>query len=97
LEVRFRTRRLQRCFADSKAAARTWGPEIGERYAQRIRTLVGAPTLDALYETRALGFHPLTGNRRGQYAVRLTGQMRLIVTVANRRVIWIEEVVDYHG
>ena len=44
-----------------------------------------------------MDFHPLTGGRRGQYALRLTGQVRMIVTIEDGRTVIVEEVVDYHG
>ena len=56
-----------------------------------------APSTAELYATRFLDFHPLTGNRSGQHALRLTGQVRLIVTVEDQRTIWVEEVIDYHA
>ena len=97
MEVHFRSRRLQRCAESTAQAIRTWGSDVGVRYVQRLEALVTAPNLDAIYATRAFDFHPLTGNRAGQHALRLTGQMRMIVTVEDERTIWIEEVVDYHG
>ena len=44
----------------------------------------------------AVDLHPLTGDRDGQYAMRLTGQMRLILTIDGDRHVTVEEVVDYH-
>ena len=58
--------------------------------------MLAARDLADLYDQRALGLHPLTGDRRGQFAMRLTGQMRLIFTVDEQTLI-VEEVVDYHG
>jgi plasmid maintenance system killer protein len=46
---------------------------------------------------RQFDLHPLTGDRARQHAIRLTGQMRLIVTVLDDQTIQVEEVVDYHG
>ena len=44
-----------------------------------------------------LHFHALTGDRSGQYAIRLTGQVRLVMTFPDPGTAMIEEVVDYHG
>ncbi len=76
---------------------REWGPVVGQRYIDLVETLETAERVDHLYEITPLHFHPLTGDRRGQYALRLTGQMRLIVTVDDEQAVTIEEVVDYHG
>jgi proteic killer suppression protein len=58
--------------------------------------MIAARDLADLSGTRSLGVHALTGDRRGQLAMRLTGQMRLIFTVDEGTLI-VEEVVDYHG
>ena len=61
-----------------------------------METLESTERVEHLYEIRPLNFHPLSGDRRGQYALRLTGRMRLIVTIGDERAIIVEEVVDYH-
>lgn len=63
---------------------------------QRINLILKARALDDLFQIRALDLHPLTGDRRGQFAIRLTGRMRLIFTLDADRHVTIEEVVDYH-
>lgn len=46
----------------------------------------------------ALDFHVLRGSRAGQYAVRLTGQMRLILEPGeDDGTLIVVEVADYHG
>ena len=97
MEVRFRNRRLERCFEDEVEAYRAWGPVVGRRYVARVTGLTATDRVAELYGMNALGFHPLTGDRRGQYAIRLTGQMRLIISVQSDHVVTVEEVVDYHG
>ena len=96
MEIRFRTRRLRRCAESSNDAIRAWGPDVGPRYMQRIRLIAAMQTSQEMFEARAFDFHPLTGNRRGQYALRLTGQM-LVVVIEDERTIRVEEVIDYHG
>lgn len=62
----------------------------------RINALRAAERMQDLFGLRALDLHPLTGDRGGQYAVRLTGRMRLILTTDGDRRVIVEEVVDYH-
>ena len=97
MEVRFRHRKLQRCYERDIDAFRTWGPDVGRRYVARVTGLIATERVADLYGMSTLDFHPLTGDRRGQYAIRLTGQMRLIISVESDRVVTVEEVVDYHG
>ncbi len=97
MDVEFRTRRLERCFEREDLAIREWGSVVGLRYIERVRTLVRAQGFEYLYGFRALAFHPLRGDRRGQYALRLTGRMRLIVERGNEPdTVIVVEVVDYH-
>lgn len=81
----------------TRRAIRAWGPVVGTRYVDRLSILRGAPSLAELFNVQSLRFHQLTGDRSGQYAVSLTGQVRLIVTIANETTLQVEEVVDYHG
>lgn len=97
MDISFRSRQLERRFTNGTDAIRAWGPIVGRRYVARIRTLRGAPSIASLYDIQSFDLHPLTGDRAGQYAIRLTGQVRLIVTLAGESAVMIEEVVDYHG
>jgi plasmid maintenance system killer protein len=70
---------------------------VGRRYVDRIDTIADTVLVNDLYEIRSWDFHPLRAYRAGQHAIRLTGQMRLIVTLQGERAMTIEEVTDYHG
>ena len=60
--------------------------------------LKAAERFDELFDVRSLNLHPLRGDRRAQYAIRLTGVVRLILTRdASRNGVTVEEVTDYHG
>ncbi len=95
MDVEFRSRRLRQRYERSAEAIRAWGPDVGRRYIQRVEALFGADRIQDLYQVRAFDLHPLTGDRDGQYAMRLTGQMRLILTIDGDRHVTVEEVVDY--
>jgi plasmid maintenance system killer protein len=95
--LRFRTRALQRRYENLDEAVRTWGADVGQRYVERLHTIESLDLVQDLYAVRPLDFHALRGSRRGQYAARITGQVRLILTVEDHRTVVIEEVTDYHG
>jgi proteic killer suppression protein len=97
MDVEFRTRRLQQRYNRSADAVRAWGPVVGGRYVERIDALVDAERIEDVRAVRNFDLHPLTGDRAGQHAMRLTGQMRLILTIEDDRHVTVEEVVDYHG
>ena len=69
---------------------------MGRRYVQRIDALLEASQRSDVQRVRAYDLHPLTGDRRGQHAIRLTGQVRLIVSFESEDRVTIKEVVDYH-
>ena len=52
----------------------------------------------ALFKIPSLKFHPLTARRKGEYALVLHGQMRLIVTFQDpgMTIVWIEEVSEHY-
>ncbi len=52
-----------------------------------------------LFALRALDLHPLKGDRKGQYAIRLGDRERVIVTFADAglTVVRIEEVTQHYG
>ncbi|MFA7295875.1 MAG: type II toxin-antitoxin system RelE/ParE family toxin [Dehalococcoidia bacterium] len=86
----------ERRYAQIAEAIRAWGPQVGPRYVTRINALRDAATIEDVYAMRQLDLHPLTGDRRGQHAIRLTGSVRLVVTIEDDAFI-VEEVTDYHG
>lgn len=97
VEIEFRTRKLRRCFEREAEAIQEWGPQVGRRYIGRLQAIMAAPAVADLRALRALDFHALRQNRRGQYAIRLTGQMRLILEPgADERTLVVVEVTDYH-
>jgi plasmid maintenance system killer protein len=98
VQVQFRTRQLERRFNNSRQATRAWGPVVGERYVERVEMLKAVEHFEHLYDIRMLDLHPLLGDRRSQYAIRLTGAVRLIISRDPVRAgVIVEEVTDYHG
>jgi toxin HigB-1 len=99
VQVKFRTRQLQRCYESHAAATRRWGAPVARRYVQRINDLYAAESVEDLYRIPPLRFHPLKGDRQGQYALSLADRMRLIVSVTGEATptVWVEEVSKHYG
>ena len=95
MDVRFRTRQPERSFPRESESIRAYGPVVGRQYVRRIVILQSAPNLQALFAEHRLDFHPLTEDRQGQSALRLTGRYRLIVTVEFDTLI-VEEVSSHY-
>lgn len=96
--VKFRTRKLEKCFLLSDQSVREFGAQVGRKYIQRINLIKTTKSLDDLKKFPVIRCHPLTGDRTGQYAVNLTGFYRLIFTVDGDTVniAMIEEVSKHY-
>ena len=95
MKVVFANRSLERCFVSLKEANQTWGQDVGRRYVQRVSLLLDAERFDDLFTAAALHLHPLSGDRRGQYAITLQGRWRLVVMVESDTII-IQEVANHY-
>ncbi len=80
MEIRFKTKKLQKEYENSKDAIKAYGTDVAKKYINRITLLKNAKSFDDLYKIPQLKFHPLTGNRKGEFAISLTGFYRLIIT-----------------
>lgn len=99
MELRFKTKKLEKQFTNHSEAIKAYGPLVAKKFIMRINTLKSAKSFDKLYKIPSLKFHPLSGNRKGEYAISLTGYWRLIIT--NNGDVFdiakIEEVSDHYG
>ncbi len=80
MEVRFKTNKLQKQYENSKDAIKAYGLDVAKKYIQRVGILKSAKSFDDLSKIPQLKFHPLTGDRKGEFAISLTGFYRLIIT-----------------
>ncbi|TMS94092.1 plasmid maintenance system killer [Pseudoalteromonas sp. S201] len=98
MEIDFRTNKLEKCFKESRLANREFGDQVGRKYIQRINLIKAAKDLDEVKKLPGLRCHPLKGDRKGQFAVNLTGFYRLIFTVEGDKlsIAMIEEVSKHY-
>lgn len=98
MKVKFRTRKLERCYQESSRAIREFGPQEARRYIERINIIKQARNLEELQSLPGLRCHPLKGNRSGQWAINLTGFCRLIFTLQGDEleIVRIEEVSKHY-
>jgi plasmid maintenance system killer protein len=99
MRVRFAARKLERCYRELALARREWGERVARAYVRRINTLYAARDIRDLFALRALDMHPLKGERKGQYSIRLGDRERLIVTFAGEdlTIVRVEEVSKHYG
>ena len=79
MEIRFKTKKLEKQYISSSEAIKAYGIQVAKKYINRVNILQSANFFDDLYSIPTLKFHPLTGDRKGEYAISLTGYYRLII------------------
>ncbi|MBN2896137.1 MAG: type II toxin-antitoxin system RelE/ParE family toxin [Campylobacterales bacterium] len=99
MEISFRTKKLQKQYENSSEAVKAYGSQIARKFIMRVNTLKAAKNFDELYSLPGWDFHPLTGDRKGEYAIKLTGFWRLIITNDGDSfdIAKIEEVSKHYG
>lgn len=110
MDILFSDEKMKKRCTTHKTAVKTWGLESANKLAQRLQDL---QSLSCLAEASALPgkFHALSGDRHGQFAMRLVGGLRLVITPANEPIatlldggidlskttaIRVVDVEDYH-
>lgn len=83
---------------DAKVANRAYGREMSEKIQMRIDQIRAADTIEEMIQYRIGRCHPLTNNRKGQYAVDLVHPYRLVFEKHSNeiQIAHIKEIVDYH-
>ena len=107
--VEFKTLKLKKQCEDINLARRQWGEPVARKIIQRINELIAAERLCDISHLPPTRCHALTHNRKGQFAVDLTGQLRLVFQPINDDGlvltgveplhiyrVKILEVIDYH-
>jgi proteic killer suppression protein len=67
----------------------------GELARQRLNELDSAASLDDLPPLRSVGLHKLTGDRKGQWAIKVNGPWRIVFRFEAGDAFEVE-IVDYH-
>lgn len=98
LEIQFRTNTLRKRYQFSNLAFKAYGEQVGRKYIQRINIIKQAKNIEELKSIRTLRCYPLKGDRKGEWAVKLTGFYRLIFTLIgeNLEIVRIEEVSKHY-
>ena len=81
VKISFKTNRLERELTDPSKTIRAFG-ERAPKVRQRMDELRAAASLADMTTLPAAGFRPLTENRRGQFAVRVSNNYRIVFVPA---------------
>ena len=99
MEVVFRTKKLQRCYADCLFGKKTWGQDVHRKVVQRINLLQEAANMEEVRRLPGLDCHPLKGRKKGRYGITLIGRWRLEFSLQGESAVTIriEEVSNHYG
>ena len=111
MEVTYRTTKLQKLAANSRALSAELGPVCAKKFEQRISEFLAADCLEDLRHLPGPRVHELKGDRKGQFSADLKHPLRLIFQPANSpeprkedggwnwagiTIIEIQEITDTH-
>lgn len=97
MEVRFRSRKLERCYRDHSFAQRNLGAIVARKYVTVISALRAVDSFETLKQKRPYRFHQLRHQHAGRFALDLTGNWRLIIEPTdNHNEFLVHSVEDYH-
>ncbi len=112
MEIEYKTGKLRKACTEFAKGQREWGLPCAKKVYQRLNELRAAENLLDISQLPGTGFHSLHHDRNGQFAVSLTGNLRLVFKPLDNPVpllpdggvdlekvsgTLIVEVVDYHG
>ena len=83
MDIYFRTKKLRKSCASTKAMAATWGQRIARKLEQRFSELQAAESLADISHLPPPRCHELSGDRAGQLSVDLGHPYRLLFIPAH--------------
>lgn len=96
MEVRFKTKKLEKCFLEHKAARCAWPDNVARKYVQLVLVLQNIRDTEDLTAFRQYGHEELKGNRAGEHVLRLSDQYRLHFVIEEGSVV-VTEVSKHYG
>jgi proteic killer suppression protein len=90
--LRFRHKGLERLFTTGHASG------VSAQHVRRIQVILGLLNVarePSMMNAPGLRFHALTGDRKGQYAVSVSGNWRIIFEFDDQNATDVD-LVDYH-
>lgn len=98
MEIRYKSNRIRKICENVKLAEKTYGTQMTEKLDQRLYEIQAADTVEMLIQFHIGRCHPLSNNRKGQYAVDLVHPYRLVFEKQGKeiQIVQIIEIIDYH-
>ena len=99
MEIQFENLKVQKSMSDMKELTVKIGLSMAKTVKQRYNQLEACENFEQYMKTGLGVPHPLNSNLKQCYAIRITGNYRLVVEPENMgsKKIIIKGVLDYHG
>jgi proteic killer suppression protein len=111
VEISYKNRKLEKQLTDPREMAKSFG-QLARKVNQRLKDLTDSDNLAIMRTIPAARCHELTGNRKGELAVDVSGNYRMIFEPLHDQIpkkkddgglnweevtkIQINEIEDYH-
>lgn len=98
MDITYKSKKIEKVCTDARTAERSYGKEMAEKIQMRIDEISAADKVEMMIQFHIGRCHPLTNNRKGQYAVDLIQPYRLVFEKHGNeiQIAHIIEIVDYH-
>lgn len=98
MDITYKNKKMEKICTDAKTAERSYGLEMAKKIHQRIDEITAADSVEMLVQFHIGRCHPLSQNRKGQYAMDLVHPYRLVFEKSGNKIqiAKILEIVDYH-
>ncbi|MFT8401469.1 MAG: type II toxin-antitoxin system RelE/ParE family toxin [Lentilactobacillus diolivorans] len=108
MKVFAETNKLSKALASQKKLLKEFGRNRAHKIQARITEFKAANDLSEISYLPPARLHELSGNRKGYFAVDISGNWRIVFKALDRNshfttvkedavAVYIKEVVDYHG
>lgn len=82
MEIEYSSNKLKKQLSNASEIKRAFGVNAN-RVAARMDDIKASPNLAVLMQLPAANCHPLSGNKKGEWAVNISANHRLIFEIAN--------------
>ncbi|WP_459129616.1 type II toxin-antitoxin system RelE/ParE family toxin [Guggenheimella bovis] len=98
MDITYKNNKIRKVCTDAYTAEKIYGLKMAQKIHQRIGEIGAVDTVEMMIRFRIGRCHPLTQNRKGQYAVDLVQPYRLVFEKYGDeiQIVNILEIVDYH-
>ena len=98
LDIQYKNKTIEKVCTKQEYAVRKYGHRMAEKIDQRIGEIIASESVEFMLKYRIGRCHPLTNNRKDQYALDLVHPYRLVFEKKGEdiQIAFIIEVVDYH-